>query len=192
MYVYAWCSVTMPSPDKSGLDVLLESQYSINLRYPRHGAGLEIDSMWLLVVCLLKGVKLAVQFTGLHGMYAREQVYQRCNCVPSVVANAQHNAFCLSVLVCVSCWVTSESGGTATVRLLKLKIRFGTKPNQTPHTPWLPKKKTKLRPREVAAQNDNADDAVVRMSRVCDITLVMSVRPLEIMKRLNNPPMHRR
>jgi hypothetical protein len=75
----------------------------------------------------------------------------------------------------------------ATVRLLKLKIRFGTKPNQTSHTPWLPKKKTKLRPREVAAQNDNADDAVVRMSGVCDITLVMSVRPLENMKRLNTP-----
>ena len=55
--VRAWCSVTMPSLDRSGFDVSLEPQYSINLEYPRHGAGPEIDLMWLLAVCLLKGGK---------------------------------------------------------------------------------------------------------------------------------------
>jgi hypothetical protein len=64
--------------------------------------------MWLLAVCLLKGLHalsnlLAFTVDMYEGKYIESKYIKRCNYVPSVVANARHNVFCLSVLVCVSC-----------------------------------------------------------------------------------------
>jgi hypothetical protein len=68
VYMHGWYSVTMPSPDRSGSDVLLESQYSINLRYTRDTA------LFDAVACGLptKGVTPPVQFTGFHSIYMYE------------------------------------------------------------------------------------------------------------------------
>jgi hypothetical protein len=70
--VHAWYSVTMPSPDRAGSDVLLESQYSINLRYTRDTALFDV------VACGLptKGVTRPVQFIGLYSRYVRGQIYR--------------------------------------------------------------------------------------------------------------------
>jgi hypothetical protein len=102
----------------------------------------------LFVVCLLKGVKLSVQSPHIHGVHVQEQGISEVELCAKRCC--QHTAHCV-LFICLGVYhaekETSESGETTTVRLFKLKTRFKPKPN---HTPWLPKQKAKLRPREVA------------------------------------------